>query len=41
MADPHWTDRRFGPRHKWLRWVVEQDGYIVSNWGDALKVKID
>ncbi len=41
IADPHWTDPRYGPGMKWLRWIDEEGGYIVSNWGSAIKVRVD
>lgn len=41
VADPNWTDPRYGPHMKWLRWMVEEGGYLVSNWGAGLKVKIE
>lgn len=41
LADPNWTDPRFSRPVRWLRWIVEKDGYIVSHWGNAIRVKVD
>jgi len=41
LADPNWTDPRFRFPVRWLRWIVEKDGYIVSHWGNAIRVKVD
>lgn len=36
-----WTDGRYQYPSKWLRWIDEEGGYIVSNWGNAISVKVD
>jgi hypothetical protein len=41
VADPNWTDPRFGYPSRWLKWIDEENGYIVSNWGNAIRVKVD
>ena len=41
LADPNWTDPRFGYPSRWLRWIDEENGYIVSQWGNAIRVKVD
>ncbi len=40
-ADPNWTDPRFGYPSRWLRWIDEENGYIVSQWGNAIRIKVD
>lgn len=40
ISDPGWSDPRYTASTKWLRWIVEDDGHIVSSWGQAIRVKI-
>ncbi len=41
IADPNWIDPRYTSNQRWLRWIDEENGYIVSNWGEAIKVKVE
>ncbi|MSQ09513.1 MAG: hypothetical protein EXR52_00690 [Dehalococcoidia bacterium] len=41
LTDPNWTDSRFGYPSRWLRWIDEENGYIVSQWGNAIRIKVD
>lgn len=41
LADPNWTDPRFKYTSRWLRWIDEEKGYIVSQWGNAIRIKVD
>lgn len=41
FANPNWTDPRYGYPSHWLRWIVEDNGYIVSGWGNAFRLKIE
>jgi hypothetical protein len=40
---PTYHEARTGaaPWSSWLPWIDEQDGYIVSDWGNAFKVKVE
>jgi len=41
LANSAWIDNRFNYPHKWLAWIKEDAGFIKSNWGEAIKVKIE
>jgi hypothetical protein len=41
ISNANWTDSRFGYPHKDLAWIKEDGGFIKSNWGEAIKVKIE
>mgnify|MGYP002628422455 CR=1 FL=1 len=41
IANQSWLDSRYKWPNKWLRWIVEKDGYIVSNWGNVISIKVD
>ena len=41
ISNVGWTDSRVGYPKKWLPWIKEDAGYIKSNWGEAIKVKIE
>jgi hypothetical protein len=41
FADPNWTDPRYGWPSRWLRWINEESGHITSNWGNAIRIKIE
>ena len=41
FANQSWTDSRYQYPSKWLRWIDEEGGFIVSNWGNAFSVKVD
>jgi len=41
ISNAIWTDSRYGYPRKWLPWIKEDSGYIKSNWGEAIKVKIE
>jgi hypothetical protein len=41
ISNPNWTDLRFKYPKKWLPWIKEDSGFIKSNWGEAIKVKIE
>jgi hypothetical protein len=40
-ANQSWTDSRYQYPSKWLRWIDEESGYIVSNWGSAIRFLIN
>jgi len=40
-ANQSWTDGRYQYPSKWLRWIDEEGGYIVSNWGNAINIKVE
>lgn len=41
FANTNWTDPRYGYPSRWLRWIIEDNGYIVSNWGNAFRLRIE
>jgi hypothetical protein len=41
FANQSWTDSRYQYPRKWLRWIDEEGGFIVSNWGNEFSVKVD
>jgi hypothetical protein len=41
LSSSGWIDNRFNFPHKWLPWIKEDGGFIKSNWGEAIKVKIE
>jgi hypothetical protein len=41
VAQPDWIDSRFGAYSKWLTWIDEENGYIVSQWGNAFRFKVE
>ncbi|CAB4241665.1 Repeat domain in Vibrio, Colwellia, Bradyrhizobium and Shewanella [uncultured Caudovirales phage] len=40
-ANQAWTDNRYNWPRKWLVWLDEEGGYIVSNWGSAIRLLIN
>ena len=41
FSNASWTDSRYGYPRKWLTWIKEDGGFIKSNWGEAIKIKIE
>jgi FG-GAP-like repeat len=41
LSNSGWIDNRFPFPHKWLAWMKEDSGFIKSNWGEAIKIKIE
>jgi hypothetical protein len=41
FANQNWTDPRYGWPSRWLRWIHEEKGYVTSNWGNAIRIKIE
>lgn len=40
VSDANWQDNRYTYPANWLNWVRYYDGYIVSLWGQAIKIRI-
>lgn len=39
-ANPSWSEPG-RPHNKWIRWIIERDGFITSDFGELIKISID
>ncbi len=39
-ANPSWSEPG-RPNNKWIRWIIERDGFITSDFGELIKISID